>query len=166
MPLWTNWGKPYHPNSLNIDEFVKQPRGPFHFDHYKHPTLIPSPLGEFAVELSMGIGDDSPPDLTMIKLAEQLVKQFVKDQVQVVRLVYGDYKAACNDPEYLEFCKCPLNLTLYDLPNHLSARAISISRDLDVSEMSYEAHVYMSPRWDKEHGFCLEHKDGSWKVVD
>ena len=151
---------------MNAFEFHKQPRGPFLFDFYKHPVSIPSPLGEFTVELQMAVGDTGPPDQAMIDTADDLVTQFTADEDRITKLVFEQYKTVSDEPDWLDECEIPLGLATDELGPYLHACTLSIRRDLDNRNEPYSARVHMLPQWDEEHGLYFKRGGDGWIRVD
>ena len=59
---------------MTLLDFTKQPRGMYPFDFWVANRAIPTSMGEFTVELQMGIGDKAPPDDKMLREADELVE--------------------------------------------------------------------------------------------
>ena len=150
---------------MKLEDFVKQPRGPYRFDLYVHPDVVPSPLGEFVVELIAEVGQ-APADV-MLEIARALVEQFTDDRDHITGLVFREYERACRMVAAgVPDDAIPRGLSISALGAYLDVRTLSVSCSPDDEEEPYPARVYLSPRWDSEHGLYFRFFEGEWEKVD
>jgi hypothetical protein len=150
---------------MTLSDFTKQPRGPFAFDCWTANQAIPSPMGEFIVELQMGVGDNAPPDREMLRCAEELVALF-RANVEIIHdKVFEHYQAVTAEGGWEGGCEVPADLDRLGMLAHLEVRTLTVSRVGDEDE-PYVSRVYISPAWDEEHGIYLAYRDGEWEFVD
>ena len=95
---------------MNLSDFTKQPRGPFGFDIWTSKQTIPSPMGEFAVELQMGVGENAPPDSEMLRHADELVALFRVNLEIIHDKVFEHYQMVAGDSDWLGGCGVPADL--------------------------------------------------------
>ncbi|NQV27007.1 MAG: hypothetical protein HQ518_21870 [Rhodopirellula sp.] len=150
---------------MKLPEFRKLPRGPRAFDCYEHHTPIPSPLGEFTLELQMDV-DDTTPGQSMIDMAQDLASQFTADVERVTELLFAQYQLASEDPDWLGECGLPPGLSAGQLAPYLHVRALAVSHDKNDQVEPYSARVYICPQWDEEHGLYFKRDSDGWIQVD
>src|SRR5262245_11292389 len=150
---------------MTLSDFTKQPRGAYAFDFWTANKAIPSPMGEFTVELQMGVGDNAPPDNEMLRHAEELVALFRADVEIIHDKVFEHYQMMTDDSDWLEMCGVPANLDRDGILEHLEVRTLSVLRGGDEDE-PYVSRVYIVPAWDEEHAIYLAHQGGEWEFVE
>ncbi|HEY1170536.1 MAG TPA: hypothetical protein VGH19_04130 [Verrucomicrobiae bacterium] len=158
---------------MKLADFKKQPRGPYQFDWFLHRDTIDSPLGTFAVELTVAMGKQ--PDQAMVDAMEILIGKFEKNKSAIAQMVFKEYLTiARSEPDWLAGCEVPPNLLVDGLAPYLEARALTVSDDraltvsdeVDNADDRYHPRVYMSPSWDEEHGFYLKFDGDQIERVD
>src|SRR5687767_4307820 len=95
---------------MTLTEFQKQPRGPYAFDHWTWRKRVPTPLGDFAVEFQMGVGDTEPPDDEMLRRASELVRYAETHGDYILDIVFGYYRLA-GESDWLDMAGVPRGLT-------------------------------------------------------
>jgi len=150
---------------MTLSDFTKRSHGPYALDFWTAKQAIPSPMGEFTLELQMDVGDHSPPDSEMLRRADELVALF-RVNVEVIHdKVFEHYQRLTDDGDWLEMCGVPADLDRDGILEHLEVRKLTVSRCGDEAE-PYPSRVYIDPSWDVEHSICLAHHDGAWEFVE
>ena len=140
---------------MTLSDFTKEPRGASAFDSWTANQAIPSPMGEFTVEVRMGLGDSAPPDNEMLRRAEELVALFRANVEIIHNKVF----------EHYQMCSESADLDRDGILGHLEVRTLTVFRGGDPDE-PYVSRVYIIPDWDVEHAIYLAHRDGEWEFVD
>jgi len=150
---------------MKIEDFKKQKRGPYLFDWFRHPNTINSRLGVFSLELTVEM--DKVPNQAMADAMEKLIGKFEKNKDMIAQMVFKEYLTIAKaEPDWLESCEVPLNLSIDDLAPFIKAQALTVSDDVDDAEDRHHPRVYMSPQWDEEHGFYLQFEGDHIERVD
>src|SRR5262245_53573765 len=114
-------------DAMTLSDFTKQPRGPYAFDFWIANQPIPSPMGDFTVELQMDVGDKAPPSDEMVRKADELVRLF-RDQVETIHnMVFEHYKTVAEDGDWLELCGVATGLDRMGILEHLEVRSLTVS---------------------------------------
>jgi hypothetical protein len=151
--------------AMDISDFVKQPRGPRSFDVWTARQSIPTPMGDFSIDLQMRSGDKSPPSEAMLRQAEKLIG-LLRTHVQKIHdMVFESYQMAADDEEWLDSCGVPAGLDRTGIIGHLQHRSLTVSADAD-EDGKPTMRVFIIPDWDEEHAIFLAHRDGAWEFVD
>ena len=150
---------------MTLQDFTKQPRGPLKFDIWRAKQAIPSPMGDFAVELHMAMGDSSPPSEDMLRQADTLVALFKAHVTTIHAKIFEHYQAVADQGEWLAACGVSEGLDREGIVEHLQDRRLVVSRDED-DDQSYLSRVFLTPDWDEEHAIYLAHEDGEWVFVE
>lgn len=137
---------------MQLTEFAKAPRGPYLFDFWVHPIAIPSPLGNFSVELFPETGE---PDVRMVEEASALVEFLQSQPEKVVSRVFEHYSRLLRDPNWLAACNVPADLSREDLSSFIQSRSLTVRRSDAGGKIVYENRIYVSPQWDIEHAIYL-----------
>lgn len=151
---------------MELSEFELQPRGPYLFDHYIHPVMIPSPLGSFSLEFHVDNASRRPPGEKMLAAIVALRDAFQADMDQLVLLVHEEYLLAIDDEEWCEEIELPTGLRPEELEPLLSNQSMTISNFGEEEAVPDPGRVYMSPEWDEEHGLYFARLQGKWEKVD
>jgi hypothetical protein len=141
---------------MQLSEFFKAPRGPRKFDYWTHPAAVPSPLGDFIVELYPEIGE---PDEKMVGLANTLTIFLSSHPEKIVDKVFDHYKRFLENPSWLLSCQVPTNLQDCNLAPYMKSLNLTVSRDGIRNQYEYNTCIYISPQWDEEHAIYLELTD-------
>jgi uncharacterized protein DUF6985 len=150
---------------MTLSDFTKQPRGAYAFDFWVANRAIPTPMGEFAVELQMGIGDNAPPADEMVRQADELVG-LLRAHIETIHdKVFEHYQMVAEQGGWLGSCGIPSGLDREGILDHLQVRTLTVSRDEDADEV-YRSRVFIVPDWDEEHAIYLAHCDGEWEFVE
>jgi hypothetical protein len=150
---------------MTLSDFTKQPHGPFTLDCWTSNQAIPSPMGEFIVELQMGLGDNAPPDSEMLRRAEELVALF-RANIEIIHdRVFEHYQMVTGNSGWLGDSGVPADLDRSGILEYLEVRTLTVSRDCD-EDGPYMRRVYIIPTWDEEHGIYLAYRDGEFEFVD
>jgi len=154
---------------MTIEEFTRQPKGPYLFYIWLWNKRVTTSLGEFEVKFHMtGDRDKNPPDEEMLRRAAELVHYAETCGDYLLDIVYGAYLLAGED-DWLEYSGVPEGLSKEEMPLHLREdRAIVVSRDTDWKEGQiwdsrdgpYESRIHVVPHWDEEHALSLDFRDG------
>ncbi|HEY1632276.1 MAG TPA: hypothetical protein VGF56_13245 [Rhizomicrobium sp.] len=142
---------------MQLTDFDLMERGPRRFDTYANRTLVPSPLGDFTIEMLVDIGKTPTPE--MLAAASRLLEKFSADKESLAQKVYRQYRAVCEasyGPGWLKGCGVPEGLSLPRLHEYLNSRTLTVDSALNIS-------VYTSPAWDREHGLYFDLVDGEWR---
>jgi hypothetical protein len=145
---------------MTAAEFQKQPRGPYLCDHWVWHRRVPTPLGDFSVELQM-LGDDdtNPPDEEMLRRASELVRYAETHGDYILDIVFGYYRLA-GESDWLDMAGVPRGLTRETVSSQVrDERTLVVSRHLDWAE-PYDSAIHVVPLWDEEHALTLEWRDG------
>ncbi len=137
---------------MNLTEFVLQPRGPYLFDWYRHRTPILSPIGPFDIELHVDDSQRRPPDTRMLDVVSTLSDAFKRDVELIAELVLNEYRRVSEDIAWQETYPFQKIKTYRGLQRHLRSRCLSLSQDEIDDRVKYPGVVYISPKWDIEHG--------------
>ena len=95
---------------MRREDFRKQRRGPYAFDRWRWNDRVTTKLGSLAVELSVMDDDPTPPDDTMIAVAEALASFAKANDDMLLDLIYGHYRYAEKEG-WLEFWDVPAGLS-------------------------------------------------------
>ncbi len=144
---------------MTPSEFKKQRRGPRLFDRWLWKKSVATPLGNFSVELQMGVGDTNPPDDEMVKRAAELVQYAEAHGDCILDIVFGYYRLA-GESDWLDMAGVPTGLTRQAVSSQVrDDRTLVVSRHLDWDE-PYDSAIHVVPLWDEEHALSLELRDG------
>ncbi len=146
---------------MTASEYQKQPRDPDSFsDRWLWQRSVPTPLGDFSVELVMlGDGDTNPPDEEMLRRAAELVRYAETHGDHILDIVYGHYRLA-GESGWLEMECVPSGLSRETVLSQVrDDRTLVVTRDLDLDE-PYDSAIHLVPLWDEEHALSLEFRDG------
>ena len=154
-------------NAMTIDDFERQPRGPYLFDWWVGRQRIATPLGLFSVEFQMlGDEDTNPPDQEMLRRASELVSYTENHGDFVLNIVLGHYLLAAEDRGWLESCGVPPGLSRDRIADYVREdRSLVVSRHLDWDE-AYRSAIHIVPLWDEEHALTLDFRDGAIVAVN
>lgn len=109
----------------------------------------------------LGDGDTNPPDDGMLKRVSELMVYAQSHGEYLLDIVYGHYLLASDDPDWLESCGVPLDLTRDTVAGFLREdRSLLVSRHLDWTE-PYSSSIHVVPMWDEEHALALYFCDGA-----
>jgi hypothetical protein len=122
-------------------------------------------MGEFTVELQMGIGDKAPPDDEMLRQADELVELLHAHIGTIHDKVFEHYQMVAEQGGWLGSCGVPGGLDRVEILEHLQVRTLTVSRDADANEV-YRSRAFIIPDWDEEHAIYLAYYDGEWEFVD
>ena len=145
---------------MQMKDFDLVERGPALFDTYANRIPVSSPIGDFRIELTVGIGAQPTP--AMFAAADRLSAKFSTDREMLALKVHDRYLAVCMagyGPDWLKQCGVPEGLSLPQLCEYLDPRTLTVDRELNMS-------VYVSPDWDREHGLYFDLVDGEWQLGD
>ena len=142
-----------------LSDFTKQPRGLYPFDSWVANRAIPTPMGEFTVELQMGIGDKAPPDDKMLRQAEELIQLLEAHIGTIHDKVFEHYQMVAEQGGF------PSGLDREGILDQLEVRTLTVSRDEHADEV-YRSRVFIIPAWDEEHAIYLAYCDGEWEFVE
>ena len=149
--------------ALNLSELTQEKKKP---SRWMLNRTVPSPLGEFPLEVSRGGRDRTPPDEEMLRRGGELVSYVEANGEYLVDIVFGHYLFACK-MGWMESKDVPEGLTREEIGAQLrSDRSLSVIEDLDLEEDDlppYESSIYVVPLWDEEHGLTMLFEDG--KIV-
>jgi hypothetical protein len=107
-------------NAMTINDFERQPRGPYVFDWWVGRQRIATPLGLFSVEFQMlGDEDTNPPDQEMLRRASELVSDTENHGNFILSIVLGHYLLAAEDRGWLESCGVPQGLSRDRIPDYV-----------------------------------------------
>jgi hypothetical protein len=151
---------------MKLSDFVLQPRGAYNFDHYIHPMTIPSPLGDFSLELYVDSASRRPADQKMLAAIIALRQTFEDDMDSLVALVHQQYLNATEDEEWCDVCDLATGLSADELAPLLDGRAITVWQNETDGDNPNPGRIYMSPQWDEEHGLYFARVDNKWVQVD
>jgi hypothetical protein len=145
---------------MTIAEFQKQPKGPYTFDHWVWHKRVPTPLGEFTVELQMlGTDDTNPPDEEMVRRASELVQYAETHGDYILDIVFAYYRLA-GESDWLDRAGVPRGLTQQTVSSQVrDDRMLVVSRHLEWDE-PYDSGIHVVPLWDEEHAFSLDFRNG------
>jgi hypothetical protein len=159
--------------SLNLSELTQEKGKP---SHWTLNRTVPSPLGEFPMEVTREHGERKPPNEEMLRRGGELVRYVEANGEYLVDIVYGHYLFACKQGwmDYSHFPKgmtpeglVPEGLTREEIASQLREdRRIYVSEDLDLELDDlppYESFIYVVPLWDEGHGLTMLFEDG--KIV-
>jgi hypothetical protein len=116
---------------------------------------MPTPMGEFTVELQMGIGDKAPPDAKMLRQAEALIELLQAHIATIHDKVFEHYQMVAEHGGF------PSGLDREEILDQLQVRTLTVSRDENADEV-YRSRVFIIPEWDEEHAIYLAYCDGEW----
>ena len=148
--------------NLNLSDFEKQPRGPYAFDFWIAKEPLSTPIGDFTVELQMGVGDTDPPDDEMLRRANALVALLPTDFRKIQDRVFEHYQMS-DDPDRLEEMGIPTDCDRDSILAYLEARSLVVSRSVSDEGVDYTSLVHSIPAWDEEHAIFLAYQEGDWK---
>ena len=144
---------------MTLSDFTKQPPGQYPFGFWVANRAIPTPMGEFTVELQMGIGDKAPPDDKMLRQADELVALLQAHIETIHDKVFEHYQM------FAEQGGVPSGLDRDEILDQLQVRTLTVSRDENADEV-YRSRVFIIPDWDEEHAIYLAYGDGEWEFVE
>jgi hypothetical protein len=144
---------------MTLSDFTKQPSGTYPFDFWVANRALPTPMGEFTVELQMGIGDKAPPDDKMLRQAEELIQLLEAHIGTIHDKVFEHYQMVAEQGGF------PSGLDREGILDQLEVRTLTVSRDEHADEV-YRSRVFIIPAWDEEHAIYLAYCDGEWEFVE
>lgn len=118
-------------------------------------------LGEFEVAL-VTEGKEQLFDREMLELASRLVDFAKRSEARIRDLLFADYRRVLDrDPNWLDFCGVPRDLTIRSFLKHLRpTRWLRVSRD-PFATQKHSSEIHLIPLWDTEHAFRLQVLNGS-----
>ena len=131
---------------FTADDFGKQPRGPRLFDFWLAKRPLENPLGPFDVELR------EPPDEELLRHVNDLVAFVSLEYDGVLNQVYEHYRRTAEDKFWMETSGVPRRLPEHLVTHYLRSRTIVVLRNRNGQIVST---IYLSSRWDVEHGILL-----------
>lgn len=132
--------------TLTTDDFQMANRGPRLFDRWLAKQPVANPLRPFDIELYQ------PPDEELLRHANELVA-FISDGYDaLLNVVYEHYLRTSEDKHWMKGCGVPRHLPDGKVAKYLRSRAVVIRRDRGGK---VDAAIYISPRWNIEHGIHL-----------
>ena len=152
--------------AMLLTEFVLQPRGPYLFDWYLHRNRISSPIGPFDIELQIDDANRRPPDSRMLNAMSSLRDAFTRDIEMIANLVLTEYRRVANDPAWQDWYPFQNIKTYRGLQRHLRSRGLTVSQDEIDDRTKYPGAVYISPKWDIEHGLHYRRQKSGWVQTD
>jgi hypothetical protein len=123
-------------------------------------VAIPSIFGDFVVELHTEI--DARPTPAMVDRANALVRQFQIDAANLSDMIYSQYLAVCDDPDWREWLAdagVAAGLSISEIGRYLKVKTLVVFDDLSAS-------VYVSPDWDTEHGLYYDWTGEGWTEAE
>jgi len=144
---------------MTLSDFTKQPRGAYLFDFWVANRAIPTAIGEFTVELQMGIGDKAPPDDKMVRQADELIELLQAHIRTIHDKVFEHYQMVAEQGGF------PSGLDREEILDQLQVRTLTVSRDENADEV-YRSRVFIIPEWDEEHAIYLAYCAGEWEFVE
>ena len=133
--------------TLTLDDFHKQPRGPYSFDRWVATPPLENPLGPFDVEFR------EPPDGELVWHANDLAIFVTRNHDAILDAIYENYLRAAEETGWMKACGVPARLQRETVPKYLRSREIGVDRK---SDGRIDGTLYFSPLWDIEHGIYLE----------
>ncbi len=82
----------------------------------------------------LGDGDTNPPDDGMLKRVSELMVYAQSHGEYLLDIVYGHYLLASDDPDWLESCGVPLDLTRDTVAGFLRETAVSWCRVTSIGQ--------------------------------
>jgi hypothetical protein len=154
---------------MNSSEFtfIDQRKTEYAFPYWKWSKSVPTRLGEFQVEI---FDDDAPqntPDSEKLSRAEALVRYVEAHGDFILDIVFGSYRSMLNQPEWLDICEVPKDLTKDTVKAHVRQKlSLSVTRWVENGEVSYSATVGVVPLWDEEHGLSMSFSNGTIELIN
>jgi hypothetical protein len=147
---------------MRREDFRKQHRGPYAFDRWRWKDRLTTKLGDLVVELSIMDDDPTPPDDTMVTIADELASFAKANDEMLLDLIFGHYRYAEKEG-WLEFWGVPRGLSRAEILSQVESIALCVQRDREEA-IPYDAAVFVNPNWDKEHKLDLRYRKG--KIVE
>jgi hypothetical protein len=129
-----------------LDEFEQEPRGRRLVDFWRAKEPLASPIGSFEVDL------DAPPDAELLREVNELAVVVATQYDAVLELIYDHYLQFAVDRGWMKSCDVPRGLRIDQVTRYLRSRSISVRRN---PEGVAHGTIFISPRWDPEHGVDL-----------
>lgn len=149
---------------MKLDDFQKHDVE-YPGENYVRSTPVPSLLGDFTVEMTVGEGE--VPDQDLMDRLQGLIDRFQRDAEKVASLLHESYREFVEqDPEWFEDVDIPTDLKVDQLAAYLDFRSLTIDSEPNHRGEEFPARVYISPQWDEEHGFYLRFDGSDWQQVD
>lgn len=114
-------------------------------------SLVGSPLGPFAVELT------AAPDDDLIRTANETIELLVRERQTILNHVYGLYQLAADDKRWMKDHGVPRDLDKDQIADYVSKRFISVRRD-HLGEA--KGSISMRVKWDDEHRVLFGIRNG------
>lgn len=147
---------------MRLQDFRKQRRGNYDFDRWQWKKRVDTKLGQLVVELSTLDDDPTPPDATMVALAQELTAFATARDDLLLDLIHGHYLYA-EKKGWLEFWKVPAGVGREEVLSQVESIELSVQR-VPEEDGQYDALVYVRPKWDPEHALYLRYRKG--KIVE
>ncbi len=148
---------------MTLSDFEKQPRGFSLIDAWTAITPISTPIGNFGVEMQMGVGDRQPPDDEMLRHVAELIGLLRRDFDGIRDKVFEHYRSCAAIPGF-DSCGVPGDLDGEGILKHLDERTLTVSRRKSFLGARYSSRVYIIPAWDVEHGLYIAYRRGEWQL--
>jgi hypothetical protein len=150
---------------MNLSDFEKQSSGLSLFDTWTAINPISTPIGDFSVELYMGIGDKRPPDGEMLQRANDLVALLLTEFEIIRDKLFEHYRMYAEVPGF-EFSGVPYGLDREGIVKYVDDLALTVSRQRSLLGTRYSSRVYVIPQWDVEHGIYLARRGSEWRIEE
>ena len=130
---------------MTFKDFIKQPRGPYHFDTWLYKLQVPSSIGNLPLELYTDI--DGVPSQEMINLAHELAVYAAANGEELLNIVHAHYRKF-ELKGWLSYWGVPSGLSRTDVLRLSDSITLNVHSDLYAS-------VLVDPKWDPEHQLAL-----------
>lgn len=134
------------PTTFTPADFEQAQAGPRSMAVYRARVPLDNPLGPFEIELN------APPDSELLGHVNALVAAVSNDYDTVLGHVYENYLLAAENKHWMKACEVPSRLRDNQVMQYVRSRSISVRRSRNGS---LDAEVFISPKWDQEHGLRL-----------